>query len=128
MKSTHAFLRLLVCAGGLSVSVILMAQVHGAPARVRVSEKVSQLFLLTKVAPQYPDEARAKHIEGSVVLQSEISPEGAVENLMVVSGDPLLIAAATDAVKHWKYKPYLLNGKPVAVETQVTINFTLRTK
>jgi protein TonB len=92
---------------------------------VRISERVSQLFVVTKVSPQYPDEARKKHIEGSVVMQPEISAEGAVEALKVISGDPLLATAATKAVKQWKYKPYLLNGEPIAVETQVTVNFAL---
>jgi len=60
-----------------------------------------------------------------VVLVTEISPAGAVESMKVVSGDPLLATPATDAVKQWKYKPFLLNRKPIAVETQVTIRFTL---
>jgi protein TonB len=76
----------------------------------------------------YPTEARKKHIEGKVVMRAEISKEGVVENLKVISGDPILAQAATDAVKQWKYKPYLLNGAPIAVETQVTVNFTLVNK
>ena len=127
MKPVRVLLRLSVWAATLTASLLLTAQVH-APTRVRVSQKVAEVLLVTKVAPQYPDEARAKHIEGSVILETEISPEGSVEDLKVVSGDPLLAAAATDAVKEWKYKPFLLNGKPVAVETQVTVMFTLKAK
>jgi periplasmic protein TonB len=112
----------------LGPSILLMAQVPGAPARIRISEKVSQTFIVSKVQPAYPDEARRKHIQGSVVMQAEISKEGNVEYLKVLSGDPLLAPAATKAVKEWKYKPYLLSDQPIAVETQVTVNFTLDSK
>lgn len=111
-----------------SLSGALLAQVHGAPPRVRISEKVSQLFIVTKVNPEYPEEARAKHVEGFVVMRAAISKEGVVESLNVLSGDSLLAPAATTAVKQWKYKPYLLNGQPVAVETQVTVKFELNPK
>jgi len=94
-------------------------------ARVRVSEKVAQLFLAKKVQPEYPQEARDKHIQGAVVLKAEISKEGDVTAMTLVSGHPLLAPAAVEAVKQWKYKPYLLNGRPVAVETQVSVSFAL---
>jgi periplasmic protein TonB len=96
--------------------------------RVRVSEKVSQLFLAKKVQPQYPQDARDQHTQGMVVLKVAISKEGDVTNLMLVSGDPLLAPAAIAAVKQWKYKPYLLNRQPVALETQVSVSFELRSK
>lgn len=96
--------------------------------RVRVSEKVSQLLLSQKVSPQYPHEARKEHIQGPVVLKAEVDTSGNVQDLAVVSGHPLLAPAAIDAVKQWKYKPYLLNGQPVNVETQVTVSFTLDAK
>jgi protein TonB len=64
-------------------------------------------------------------IQGRVVLKVVISKTGDVVSLALVSGDPLLAPAAIDAVKQWKYKPYLLNGNPVEVDTQVTVNFTL---
>jgi protein TonB len=60
-----------------------------------------------------------------VVLQAEISKEGAIQNLSLISGHPMLAPAAIDAVKQWRYRPYILNGEPVAVETQITVNFTL---
>jgi periplasmic protein TonB len=94
--------------------------------RVRISEPVSQAFIAKKVSPEYPPEAREKHIEGMVRLKVEISKEGDVTDLVVISGDPVLTPAAVEAVKQWKYKPYLLNGQPVAVETQVSVAFQLQ--
>ena len=63
-----------------------------------------------------------------MVIEVEISKRGEVENVRVISGDPVLATGATEAVKQWKYKPYLLNGEPIAVETQVTVRFTLDAK
>lgn len=103
----------------------IAAQDQG-PVRVRVSESVSQAFLYKKVSPEYPPEARKRHIEGQVVLKAEISKEGDITSLIVVSGDPVLVPAALDAVRLWKYRPYLLNGQPASVETQVTVNFVLK--
>jgi protein TonB len=110
----------------LGLTVLLHPQVR--PQRVRISEKVSETFIANKVQPSYPEDARKKHIQGSVVMQAEISKTGEVESLRVISGDPVLATAAIDAVKQWKYKPYLLNGQPIAVETQVTVRFMLETK
>jgi periplasmic protein TonB len=97
---------------------------QGAPVqRIRVSERVSQVFVIKRVQPKYPQDA--KQIEGSVVMKAEISKEGDVTQLDVVSGHPLLIPAALDAAKQWKYKPYLLNKQPVEVETQITLDSKL---
>jgi TonB family protein len=71
----------------------------------------------------YPAEAKAQGIQGAVVLRAVIGTDGAVQNLTVVSGNSLLVAAALDAVRQWTYKPYLLNGEAVAVRTTVTVNF-----
>ena len=68
---------------------------------------------------------RMQHIQGVVVLSAIIDKEGNVANVQLISGHPLLAPAAIEAVKQWKYKPYLLNGTPVEVETQVQVNFTL---
>lgn len=95
------------------------------PKRVRISQGVATALVADKVQPEYPAEAREQHIQGSVLLQVIISEEGNVENLQLISGHPLLAAAAIDAVKQWKYRPYLLNGQPVEVQTQVLVNFTL---
>jgi protein TonB len=86
---------------------------------------VSQALLIRKVEPEYPQEAREKRIEGTVVLQVQISEAGDVKEARLISGHPLLAPAAIEAVKQWKYKPYLLNGEPVEVDTQVQVNFTL---
>ena len=90
-----------------------------------VSQGVSQGLLYKKVAPSYPPNALRMHIEGAVELQATISKTGDITHIKVVSGDPQLNKAATDAVKQWKYKPYLLNGEPVEIQTGITINFKL---
>jgi protein TonB len=81
--------------------------------------------LIFRVQPQYPALARQARIQGVVVLFAMISREGKIENLRVVSGHPLLLKSAIDAVLQWRYRPYYLNNEPVEVETQVTVNFTL---
>jgi protein TonB len=95
------------------------------PARVRVSQGVTQGLLIKKVQPIYPPLARQARIQGNVLLQAEISVEGTIENLHLISGHPMLAPAAIDAVKQWRYKPYILNGEPVPVETQITVIFSL---
>jgi protein TonB len=92
---------------------------------VRVSQGVSQGLLIRKVNPTYPPLARQARISGTVILRAVISKDGSIENLSLVSGHPMLAPAAIDAVKQWKYKPYLLNGEPVEVDTEVQVNFTL---
>ena len=81
--------------------------------------------MIKKENPKYPEKAREQRIQGPVVLQGIVSPEGTITELTLVSGDPLLTPAAIKAVKKWKYKPYLLNGQPVEVETTVQVSFTL---
>jgi protein TonB len=90
-----------------------------------VSQGVSQGLLYKKVAPSYPQNALRMHIEGAVELQATISKEGNISHIKVLSGDAQLARAASDAVKQWKYKPYLLNGEPLEIQTQVTVNFKL---
>ena len=92
---------------------------------MRVSQGVSQGLLIHKVQPAYPPLARQARIQGTVVLQALIGKDGAIQNLHVVSGHPMLTGAALDAVKQWRYKPYFLNGEPVEVETTINVNFTL---
>lgn len=81
--------------------------------------------MVHKVLPTYPPLARSARIQGQVVLQAMISKQGAIENLRVLSGHPMLVPAAIDAVRLWRYRPYVLNNEPVEVETQVTVNFSL---
>jgi periplasmic protein TonB len=93
--------------------------------RVRISQGVSTALLVSKVQPVYPPPARQARIQGQVVLKALINQTGDVVSLELVSGHPMLAPAALEAVKQWKYRPYLLNGKAVNVETQVTVNFKL---
>jgi protein TonB len=81
--------------------------------------------LIYQVQPVYPPLAKAARIEGPVVLAALISKDGTIENLRVVSGRPMLIGSAVEAVSKWRYRPYILNSEPVEVETQITVNFFL---
>jgi periplasmic protein TonB len=87
---------------------------------------VMQGMLISKAMPKYPPIAVSARASGTVVLQATISRGGTIENLRVVSGPALLQQAALDAVKQWRYRPYLLNGEPVEVETTVNVEFTLQ--
>ena len=111
--------------GGIISSTPVAVPKVATPQRVRVSLGVSQGLLIKKVQPTYPPLARQARIQGKVLLQAEISKDGTIENLRLLSGHPMLAPAAIEAVKQWRYKPYMLNGEPVAVETQVEVNFTL---
>ena len=93
------------------------------PQKLRVSQGVADGLKIRDVQPQYPPMAKVAHIQGDVVLQATISKSGVIENLRAISGHPILIQAALDAVRQWKYKPYLLNGEPVEVETTIKVNF-----
>jgi protein TonB len=92
---------------------------------VRVSSGVVEAMLLRKTIPTYPSIPRAAGIQGTVVLQATISKVGTIENLRVLSGPQLLQQAAMDAVKSWRYQPYLLDGEPTEVETTVSVIFSL---
>jgi len=81
--------------------------------------------LIHRLQPAYPPLAVQTRTQGQVVLRAVISREGTIEKLQVVSGHPLLVRAAIEAVRQWRYRPYVLNGEPVEVETQVTVNFVL---
>ena len=115
--------------GGVIGSVLSSTPVAvpkiATPQRVRVSAGVTAGLLVKRVQPAYPPLARQARIQGTVVLQAQISKTGDIENLQLISGHPMLAPAAIEAVKQWKYRPYLLNGEPVEVETQVQVNFTL---
>jgi periplasmic protein TonB len=111
--------------GGIISSTPVAVPKVATPQRVRVSLGVSQGLLVKRVQPNYPPLARQARIQGTVLLQAEISKDGTIENLRLISGHPMLAPAAIEAVKQWRYRPYMLNGEPVAVETQVQVNFTL---
>jgi protein TonB len=95
------------------------------PSKVRVSSGVAQGLLIRQVKPQYPALAIPARIQGTVVLQAVIGKDGTVQNLHLISGHPMLVQAAMDAVKQWLYKPYYLNGEAVEVDTTINVNFTL---
>ena len=96
----------------------------GQNKRVRVaSMEASQL--IHKVQPAYPQIAKQVHVQGVVEFTAVISKGGTIENLQLVSGHPLLVPAAREAILQWRYKPTLLNGEPVEVITNIVVNFTL---
>jgi protein TonB len=111
--------------GGIISSTPVAVPKVATPQRIRVSQGVTQGLKIRDVRPTYPALARQARIQGTVLLQAVISKDGSIQGLRVLSGHPMLIPAAIDAVKQWKYKPYILNGEPVEVDTQVTVNFTL---
>jgi protein TonB len=86
---------------------------------------MSEGDLVRKILPTYPPLARSARIQGVVVLQAVISKQGGIENLRVLSGHPMLAPAAIEAVRQWRYRPYVLNNEAVEVETQITVNFSL---
>src|ERR1700751_1198984 len=99
--------------------------VPAVPQRIRISGGVTKGLLIHRVEPTYPTLARSARVQGDVVLNAIIDANGQIQNLQLVSGHPMLVPAAIAAVKQWRYKPYLLNGQPVEVETTITVIFTL---
>jgi protein TonB len=95
------------------------------PQRIRVSSGVTQGLVVHRVEPVYPQIAKTARVQGTVILAAVIGKDGTIQNLHVVSGHPLLTNAAMEAVKQWRYRPYILNGDPVEVDTQVEVHFTL---
>ena len=95
------------------------------PQRIRVGGNVQQAKLLNQPRPAYPPLAKQARIQGVVRLNAIISKDGTIQNLSVISGHPLLVPSAMEAVKQWRYAPTLLNGEPVEVVTQIDVNFTL---
>lgn len=95
------------------------------PKRIRVGGQVEQAKLIYKPSPQYPPLAKMARIQGTVRLEAIIAKDGTIQDLKVLSGHPLLVKAALDAVKQWRYQPTLLNGEPVEVITEIDVNFTL---
>jgi periplasmic protein TonB len=93
--------------------------------KLSVSSGVMAGNLLEKTLPEYPAIARAARIQGIVVLQATISTSGEIKDLRVLSGPPMLQQAAKDAVRSWHYKPYLLNGTPIEIETTINVVFSL---
>jgi len=93
------------------------------PQKLRVSSGVAEGLVLHKVNPTYPLEARLAHIQGEVILQATIGKDGLIHNLKAVTGHPILVEAAKGAVEQWRYRPYMLKGSPVEVETTIKVVF-----
>ena len=94
-------------------------------AHAPITSSSMEAYLIHRVQPEYPPLARAARIQGAVVVGAVIGKDGTIENLRLLRGHPMLAPAALDAIRQWRYRPYLLNGEPVEVETQVTVNFVL---
>ena len=105
--------------------VIPVAPPPSAPKPTFRTSNMLRGFLIRRVDPVYPPMAQAAHIQGTVLLEALISKDGTIENLRTISGHPMLVPAAISAVSQWRYKPYILNGEAIEVETQITINFVL---
>jgi protein TonB len=93
--------------------------------RIRVSQGISQGMVVRKIEPAYPKLALAARVTGVVLLKAVIDREGVITEIQVISGHPILAPAAIEAVKQWRYRPYLLNGEPVEVETNITVTFQI---
>jgi protein TonB len=99
--------------------------IEAAKAPIKVGSPLPKNFLIHQVRPVYPKAAKKDHVEGTVRFDVVISKTGEVNEIHLVSGNPMLVPAALDAVKQWRYAPTLLNGEPVEIKTTVDINFTL---
>jgi len=108
---------------GLNSGPTVVKAKPAGPARI--SGGVMQGQIINRTQPVYPPIAKAAHVGGTVVLHAIISKAGTIENLTAVSGPAMLQGAAIDAVRQWRYKPYLLNGDPTEVDTTITVNFNL---
>jgi protein TonB len=93
--------------------------------QLKVPADTMQRRIIHEVAPEYPEAARRAGVQGTVVLDATVSAEGAVTQVQVVSGPEALSVAAVDAVRWWRYEPYVVNGQPAIVETTLSINFRL---
>jgi TonB family protein len=111
--------------GGIRTTAGTIPEASADTKRIRIGGNVQQTKLVSQPRPTYPPEAKLAHIQGVVKLNALIGKDGAIQNLEVISGEPVLVQAALDAVKHWVYQPTLLNGEPVEVVTQIDVNFTL---
>lgn len=94
-------------------------------ARIIRLSRMTEGMLVRRIEPRYPPAALIARIEGPVKIKAIISREGIIKQAEVLSGSPLLAGAALEAIRQWRYRPYILNGEPVEVETQITVNFVL---
>jgi protein TonB len=112
-------------AHGLGDSIPVVIPAHLAAIKpLRVSHW-AEGNVIYRVQPAYPPIARLARVQGTVELRAIISKAGTIENLIAVSGHPMLVKSAIEAVRQWRYRPYLLNNEPLEVETEITVNFVL---
>jgi TonB family protein len=118
--------------GSVQAAVTPEADAAGVPTTVSpdaatpgTGRRGAGKYVLERVDPDYPEEARQRRIEGPVVLKALVGSDGVVRELKVMSGDPLLAKAATDAVRQWRFEPHRVKGRPVEFETRITVNFAL---
>lgn len=111
--------------GGLGSSGPPPPPKPATPSRIRVGGNVQSAAILRKVDPIYPAIAKTAHVSGTVMLHAIIAKDGSIQELTYVSGPALLMKAAMDAVHEWRYKPTMLNGDPVEVDTTISVVFTL---
>ncbi len=109
--------------GGIGTAPSPVVKVAPPKGPTRVSSGVVSGLKISGATPVYPPIAKAAHVSGAVVLHAIISKEGTIKNLSVISGPEMLKSSALEAVQTWRYKPYLLNGEPTEVDTQITVNF-----
>jgi protein TonB len=121
VKEVDEHLNVRVDKGG----VVTISIETAPPQRIRVGGNVQQANLIQKVQPRYPLQAKQDHVQGKVQFTVLIGKDGRVQNVDLLTGEPVLADAAKEAVAQWVYKPTLLNGQPVEVLTQVDVNFTL---
>jgi protein TonB len=112
-------------AGGIGDGRPVVIPTPPAVVKPLLVSHLAEANLLHKVQPIYPTLARQARVQGAVELRAIISKTGTIENLVVVRGHPMLASAAVEAVRQWRYRPYLLNNQPVEVETEITVNFLL---
>jgi len=110
---------------GVSVVIAAPGAEPSKPERIKVGSNVQAAMVLSRVTPVYPELAKSARVEGVVHLAVILAKDGTVQEIHSLGGPALLIMSAMDAVKQWVYRPTLLNGQPVQVETTVDVNFTL---
>jgi TonB family protein len=121
LRADQENLTLLISCPGQTVN----ADGESTPQRIRVGRGVMARRLISSIPPAYPQEARDKSIQGTVLLQVILAKDGTVKELRALEGPPELIPAALDAVKQWRYSVTQLNGEPVEVESEVSVLFSL---
>lgn len=111
--------------GGVTILGLAVPPALPKPARpVRVSVMMDG-YLVHRVQPDYPELAKRARIQGPVEIAALISKQGTIENLQILKGHPMLVGAALNAVKQWRYRPYVLNGDPIEVDTKISVIFSL---